>query len=549
MKKALALILSLMMVLALIPVSAAEGASATLMTELPASGDRVVIHNTANNKALDACGTSGYYNAGADIVPADGSVTGVSENIVWDVSKNEDGSYRFSQNGKFLSMGDSYSSTPYDDVNKDWTIEAHGDGYSIKNVKREVYLEWFAAKNYFSGYAKIDDSGAFDFLFYKVEGEVIADPTATPDGSGIVTPGTKVTLACATANAEIYWKIDDGAFAAYTEPVTINETCTLFAYAQVGESTSNTVQYTYTVKTSDIMSIKEALEAGDVASATVVGQLVYRFGNYASINSAILQAKIDGEVYALQCYNSLESYSDGNAIEIGDWIVLEKGKLSKYGGVQQIQSAQTVRKAEEAEIIGEDASAPQEFNSFADITANHANLLSEYVVIKNVTLGAYNDNGSTTVTDSSGTTTMPIYRAYPYPAGVEAGDVVDLYVIVSQYNSTKQFRSGLPMNYRPTSDTKAPVIERVNNIEAEVGKAYTFAVTVEDASGVANVKMEVFNGTAALDVFDNVPLKDGVYSIVIPATSITGGNLTVKVTATDAWETPNTAEASFEITV
>ena len=104
MKKALALILSLLMVLGLLPAAIADGepvvASATLMTELPQTGDRVVIHNTTNNKALDACGTNSYYNAGVDIVPADGKLSGVSENIVWDVTKNEDGSYRFSQNGR-----------------------------------------------------------------------------------------------------------------------------------------------------------------------------------------------------------------------------------------------------------------------------------------------------------------------------------------------------------------------------------------------------------------------------------------------------------------
>ena len=79
MKKALALILSLVMLLALVPSVYADDeptvASATLMTELPETGDRVVIHNTTNNKALDACGTNGYYNAGVDIVPAEGVIS------------------------------------------------------------------------------------------------------------------------------------------------------------------------------------------------------------------------------------------------------------------------------------------------------------------------------------------------------------------------------------------------------------------------------------------------------------------------------------------
>ena len=554
MKKALALILSLVMVFALIPSVFAEGdatvASATLMTALPETGDRVVIHNTTNNKALGACGTAAsFYNEGVNITPTDGVLSGVSENIVWDVTKNEDGTYRFSQNGKFLSMGTGYSSTPYDEVNKDWAIETHGNGYSIKNVARGVYLEWYASKNYFSGYIGIDNSGAFDFQFYKLDGMIVKEPTATPDGSGINLPGTTVTLRCETEGATIYWRIGtEGEFAEYTAPITINETCTLYAYAKVGEYVSNTIAIPYTVSNSDIMSIPVALAAGDVASAKVVGQLVYRFGNFGSINSAVIQAKIGGEVYALQCYNSMDSDTEGNPIEIGDWLVLT-GKLGAYGGVQQIQSMTEIRKAEPSEIIGEDAAEPQVFNNFAELNANFDNLLTEYVMIKNVTLGAYADNGSTTMTDSTGAT-MPIYRAAPYPVGVEAGDVVNLYAAVSKYNTTKQLRNGSSKDYVPTNDTKTPVITRVNTAEAEVGKVYSFSVTVQDASGVDSVKAEIYKGEELLATIaepDNV--EDDTYLFLIPASIITGGNLTVKITAADKWTPANVGTESFELVV
>lgn len=552
MKKALALILSLMMVLALVPSAFAEDepvvAKATLMTALPETGDRVVIHNTANNKALDACGTNGYYNAGVDIVPADGVLSGVSENIVWDVTVNEDGTYRFSQNGKYISMGEKYSSTPYDDVNKDWAIAEHGDSYSIMNVAREVYLEWYAANNYFSGYKNIDDSGAFDFLFYKLEGAIVMEPTATPDGSGVNLPGTKVTLRCETEGATIYWKIgEDGTFAAYTEPITINETCTLFAYAQVGNAVSNTIEITYTVKESDIMSIPQALAAGDVASAKVVGQLVYRFGNFGSVNSAVLQTKISDEIYALQVYMLGDTYEDGTPIEIGDWLVLE-GKLGPYGGVQQIQNLKVTRKAETDEIIGDDAKEAQVFENFADINANFDNLLTEYVLIKNVTLGEYKDNGSTEMTDSNGVK-MNMYRAAPYPVGVQKGDVVNIYAAVSKYNSNKQLRNGTSQDYVPTNDTVGPVVTRVNMAEAEVGKAYNFTVDVQDASGVGSVTAEVLKGEEVLATITEPTVEDSVYTFLIPANVITGGNLTVKVTAKDAWETANETVETFELVV
>lgn len=555
MKKALALILSLLMVLALMPSAFAEDtpkvAKATLMTELPDTGDRVVIHNTHYNKALGACGTAAsYYNEGIDIVPTDGVMNGISDNIVWDVTKNEDGTYRFSQNGKFISMADSKTSMPYDEANKDWAVETYGDGYSIKNTVRGCYMEWYASKNYFSGYTGISDNGMFEFRFYKLEGVIVKEPTATPNGAGITVPGTTVRLACETEGAAIYWKIgEDGTFAEYTEPITINETCTLFAYAAVGEYASNTVSFTYSVRESDIMSIPEALSAGDVASAKVVGQLVYRFGNKGSINSAILQTKIGGEVYALQAYNSMNVDTSENSIEIGDWLVMT-GTLGPYGGVQQIQSMTEIRKAEPEEIIGEDATEPQVFENFADVIANHANLLSEYIMIKNVTLGEYNDNdnGSTKMTDSAGTE-MSIYRAAPYPVGVEKGDVVNLYAVVSQYNTTKQLRNGSSKDYVPTNDVKAPVITRTNMADAEVGKPYAFTATVQDASGIASVAAEILKGEEVLATMEPDGVEDDTYRFIIPGTLVTGGNLTVRITATDRWEPANVAVEEFELVV
>lgn len=153
----------------------------TLINGLPEDGDRVVIQNAQYNKALDACGTNENFNAGVDASDA-------SEDLVWDVTVNEDGTYRFSQNGRFLSMGAEDFYTSYDAENQDWTIEAHGEGYSIKNVAREVYLRWNADGEYFDTDADIDDTGAFDFLFCQQEDatpseEPADDPESESDSS------------------------------------------------------------------------------------------------------------------------------------------------------------------------------------------------------------------------------------------------------------------------------------------------------------------------------------------------------------------------------
>ena len=555
MKKALALILSLVMVLALIPASFAAGEVAVAMTEAPATGDKIVMYYPTGNNVISTVASDDKLT-GVGVTVAEGAVTLPANAAIFDVTVNESGEYAFAVDGKYLTTGETGSSLTFANTLTDlglWILEpVEGKGYLVKNKQAayngkpqyiEVYNELFTTYGY-----KESNQKYFLLQFFKVTDEVsVLAPTADP-AAGTVMKGATVKLSTLTEGAAIYWKIgEDGTFAQYTAPIAINEDCTVFAYAELNGKQSATAEFAYTVF-EGAMSIPQALAAGDVASAKVVGQLVYRFGNFGSINSAVIQTKIDGEVYALQCYNSMDSDTEGNPIEIGDWLVLT-GKLGAYGGVQQIQSMTEIRKATAEEIIGENAVEPQVFNTFAELNSNFDNLLTEYVLIKNVTLGEYKDNGSTTVTDSTGAT-MPIYRAAPYPVGVEKGDVVNLYACVSKYNTTKQLRNGSPKDYVPTNDTKAPVITRVNTAEAEVGKAYNFTATVQDASGVASVTAEIYKGEELLTSFtEPTGVEDETYSFLIPASVITGGNLSVRIIAADNWEPANVGVETFELVV
>lgn len=553
MKKALALILSLVMVFALIPASAmAVGEVAEAMEAAPETGDKVVMYYPAKSTVISTVASNNKLEP-VDVTLADDKITLPANAAIFDVTVNEANEYAFAVDGKYLTTAETGSTLTFADELTEyglWILVAEGtSGYLIKNKKAAYndnpqYIEFY---NQFTTYKLSSNHTAYTFRFFKLTEEVaVIAPTADP-AAGTIAKGAKVKLTTATEGADIYWKIgEDGTFAKYNAPIAIEENCTLFAYAEKNGKQSPTAEFAYTVF-EGAMSIKQALTAGDVASAKVVGQLVYRFGNFGSINSAVLQAKIDGEVYALQAYNSMDSDTDGNPIEIGDWLVME-GKLGAYGGVQQIQSMTTIRKAETSEIIGEDATEAQVFENFAGITENFDNLLTEYVLIKNVTLGEYKDNGSTAMTDSTGAK-MNVYRAAPYPVGIQAGDVVNLYCIVSKYNSNKQLRNGSPKDYVPTNDAKGPVITRVNQAEAEVGKAYNFTVDVQDASGVASVTAEVLKGEEVLATFTEPTVEENVYGFLIPASIITGGNLTVRVTAADNWEMPNETVENFELVV
>ena len=159
-----------------------------LVTDLTAlqSGDKVVVFNPANRKALSTT-YNGYYNQGTDVTLTDGKLSGYTAADMWTLGVNEDGSYTFATaGGKKLSMGASYSSTPLDDVNQDWNITAAAtEGcFYIQNVARASYLEWYSSKNNWSSYGTIgsnEDLFAQQLYLVVEEAEEPKDPTDPSD--------------------------------------------------------------------------------------------------------------------------------------------------------------------------------------------------------------------------------------------------------------------------------------------------------------------------------------------------------------------------------
>ena len=87
-------------------------------------GDKVVIYNPANLKALSTDYGGTYYNQGTDVSLDGTKLSGYTAADVWTVGVNSDGSYTFSTaDGKKLSMGAKFTSTPLDDVNTAWQLE------------------------------------------------------------------------------------------------------------------------------------------------------------------------------------------------------------------------------------------------------------------------------------------------------------------------------------------------------------------------------------------------------------------------------------------
>ena len=155
-------------------------------------GDTVVVFNPANGKALST-EYSGFYNKGTDVTLADGKLSGWTDADVWTVGVNADGSYTFStKDGKKLSMGASYGSTPLDDVNTAWKVSAAATTgcYYIQNAVRGNYLEWYAEKNNWSSYSRISDEALFAQQFY-----LVVDDGGSDEPSGdLPKPGDKFVI-------------------------------------------------------------------------------------------------------------------------------------------------------------------------------------------------------------------------------------------------------------------------------------------------------------------------------------------------------------------
>ena len=196
------------------------------------------------------------------------------------------------------------------------------------------------------------------------------------------------------------------------------------------------------------LNVKEAAAATS-GTITVVGQVVYHYGknynNSASIDSIILEDVIDGEIYGYQIYD----YTNYAKYVVGD-VVKVTGTASPYNGVPQLKPSG----APEVIKSGLDPIAAQEIT----VSQMGAEYLSEYVYIKDITLGTYNGSGSTTVTDATGSTNL--FKGVPLAANVKEADVVALYACCSAYNGTYQLRNGSSADYvtntTPTPSTDLP---------------------------------------------------------------------------------------------
>ena len=176
---------------------AAPARQSGIVTDLTTlrDGDKVVVFNPANGKTLSTEYTS-HYNKGTDVTLADGKLEGFTDADKWTLGINDDGTYTFATaDGKKLAMGTDFTSTPLDEVNRNWKITAV-DGkdatFYIDNTGRtdKYRLQWFTSKGNWSAYTGTGD--AFEQQIYLVVESGSETPDPEPGPTALIKDGKYV---------------------------------------------------------------------------------------------------------------------------------------------------------------------------------------------------------------------------------------------------------------------------------------------------------------------------------------------------------------------
>lgn len=187
--------------------------------------------------------------------------------------------------------------------------------------------------------------------------------------------------------------------------------------------------------TDGVLHLSEVYTSSET-QVTTIGQVVTKYGSKGTLDSIILEDVIENEIVGLQLYDKskIAQYNVGDIVKV-------TGTRDVYGDVAQLKDITAIEVVKENVQVIE----PQRL-TIAQLQEGKDAYLSEYVWIKDVTLGEYSEK-NTSITDSTGS--INIYRGAAYD-GVAAGDVVDVYGVWSKYSNTYQLRVGESDCYHAT---------------------------------------------------------------------------------------------------
>jgi len=265
---------------------------------------------------------------------------------------------------------------------------------------------------------------------------------------------------------------------------------------------------------------------------TTIGQVAYKYAG----NSILLQDVINGEIVGLQIYD----YTNFSKYVVGD-IVKVTGTISPYGGVQQVKPTSLPT------VIGTDTPFAPQVLTALELSTSTSEYLSEFVLIKDATLGAWSEKGNTLLTDSTGN--INIFRPVAFPAGFTLTTKISLKAAMSAFTdkdniTTKQLRVGATSDYIITSDVDKPTITLPAFLPAKALHDYVVSIDVTDNAGVKEVTMTyVVAGVESAPVTLVKDETTGKYQTTIPGNMVTTDKMALKFIAEDIFGNLNTAAA------
>ena len=306
------------------------------------NGDKVVVFNPVYGKTLST-EYSGYYNKGTDVTLAEGKLTGYTDADIWTVGVNKDGTYTFSTSeGKKLSMGTGFTSTPLDDVNQSWKLNAV-DGkeatYYIDNTGRtDKYRMQFQEKfGTWSAYTGTGD--AFEQqLYLVVDSSTEPDPGPEPTPSALFKDGEQVVIynpanmkALSTEYSGFYNKgtdvtLTNGTLTGYTEAdvwtVGVNEDGTYTFSTSEGKKLSMDTGYTSTPldKVNDAWNVTPAATENCFYIQNAVRGNYLEW--YADKNNWSSYGKIGDEALFAQAFYRVRKSGIVTSLSAGDTVVV-----------------------------------------------------------------------------------------------------------------------------------------------------------------------------------------------------------------------------------
>jgi hypothetical protein len=370
------------------------------------------------------------------IYSTDAVFTNPAANIVWYISVSETSLTIYNETAQVYAAcnGSKNSACLQTDLNDNarWTATLDNNGnWLFINVGTSG---GYCNLSYNSGsprFACYNNTGLQQLSLYKLNdgGDtpviVVTPPTISVPTGTYYTEQT-VTLT-AEEGANIYYSLNDGEPILYTGPFTVNETSTITAYAEVGETHSDntSVTLTFPVQVANIAAYY-ATENANLFNITGDLTFVYRSGRYMYVKD---------ETGGLLVYDNSNpvittSYNEGDVFSNG--LV---GTRSVYNGLDEIIPTMNT-----AEGVAGEAVTPIEV-TVAELLANTDQYMSQLVVLKNGIFngGVLNNNKNPKKFTQNGSDIV-IYNRFNHLNNADMPEEMSATVVgfVSVYGSTVQ---------------------------------------------------------------------------------------------------------------